>query len=115
MKNSESNIEKWRKKNPDYNPMNNKKSREKLSRTRTGGRNPMADYIYEFILPDGTQYKTECLRQFCRGMGFKRYILTRICNNDYYKSRNPFYQGWISKKTLKEGGKKKVVSGKKEK
>jgi len=84
------------------NPMNNEASRKKLSETRTGGNNPAAIYEWTFILPSGKTYHTDCLREFCRETGFKRYILTKIAKVDNYKPREKFYQGWKCIKTVKE-------------
>jgi group I intron endonuclease len=84
------------------NPMNNEKSRKKLSETRKGGNNPAALYKWEFILPNGKTYHTDCLREFCRETGFKRHILMKIIEHKNYKPRDVFYQGWKCIKTFKE-------------
>ena len=102
MKDAPNNIIHWKKKNPNYNPMNSEKSRKKLSKTRTGGKNPAAKYIYKFVLPNGKTYETDCLREFCRKTGFKRHTLTRMCKNKDYKPKDPIYRGWISEKISKE-------------
>jgi len=83
------------------NPMHNPKHRETLSKIRMGGNNPTAIWEWKFILPDGTIYKTDCLRQFCRETGFSRAILTKIHKKDYHP-RTPFYKEWKVVKTLKE-------------
>jgi len=101
MKNSPYNIIYW-KRRTNYNPMDYSKHRKTLSKMRTGGNNPMAIYNYIFELPDGMIYETDCLREFCRETGFLRYILTRMCNREGYKPRDPFYRGWVGKKVLKE-------------
>lgn len=102
MKKSENNIINWKMENPEYNPMNYKKHRKTLSKMRMGNKNPMATYIYTFILPNGIKYKTDCLREFCRNTGFKRHTLTRIANNKNYTPRSQEYKGWICNKTEKE-------------
>jgi len=106
MKNASNNIWNWKKNNLSYNPMNNPESRKKLSKTRTGGNNPAAIYCWNFTLPDGTLYKTDCMRQFCRETGFNRRIIMSIVKNKgtNYKPRDKFYQGWLVEKKLKQGG-----------
>ena len=102
MKDSDNNIINWKKKHPEYNPMNDEKSRKKLSDTRTGGKNPAAIFEYIFKLPDGKIYKTGCLREFCRDNRFKRHILSRMANTKGYIPRDPYYKGWICLKNMEK-------------
>jgi len=84
-----------------WNPMNNEKSRMKLSRTRTGGNNPAAIYKWKITLPYGAVYETDCMRQFCKEHGFARHTLIRIANGEIKNPRDKFYRGWIIEKTIK--------------
>lgn len=103
-KNASNNIWNWKKNNLSYNPMNDPKSREKLSKTRMGGNNPAAIYSWKFILPNGIVYETDCLRQFCKETKFKRHTIMRITKDEKYKPRDKFYQDWLVEKKIKHEG-----------
>jgi group I intron endonuclease len=83
-----------------WNPMNNQKSREKLSKTRMGGNNPNAHwhYIIEFY---NRKFEGNSLSELCRVYNLNRNVIINFIKNPDYKTKYPEYIGCKVTKVLR--------------